>query len=112
MVIITASEHDLVRLIKVISEEARKNEMPCNVVVGKVINDNPLQVQINQRLILSKNQLVVPELLTNHDIVLKIGSTQTTYKMINALKLNDELIMIADEGGQTYYVIDRKGVIN
>lgn len=99
----------MIRIIKEISERARENSMPCDIFEGKVINDNPLQVQINQRLILEKSQLIIPQRLTRHTVQLYVGNVPTNYEYRNQLKLNDELILISAQGGQKFLVVDRKG---
>lgn len=58
---------------------------------------------------LTKAQLVVPEHLTNYEVGLKLksGGTKQTYIVYGALKKGDTVVLVREQGGQKYIVIDR-----
>jgi hypothetical protein len=123
--------NDLVRLIKKAAIDAIEARKPVNVCYGKVINANPLKIVVEQKFILEKSQLVlcrnVTEFTTNitmnwtserawnydgdtillthsHDIK---GKKQITVH--NGLVVGDKVILIRQQGGQKYIVLDRIG---
>lgn len=85
---------EFVKVIKKTSVEAVEATKPVNVFFGKVVSVSPLEINVEQKLILGRLQLIVAERLIKEQ-----------------LKKNDEVILIRQQGGQKYVVIDRIGVI-
>ena len=147
---------DLVRLIKKAALDAVEASKPCNILFGTVTSVSPLQINVEQKMILTSAQLVLSRNVTNYKVKFEIdsetedsgdidlthshnysGKTETynshthdysgttesnsvtitthshkfkgTKEMTikNALKVNDEVIMVRMQGGQKYVVIDR-----
>ena len=82
-------ETNLTQLIKRISEEARKAKKPADVLTGVVTSTSPFQVRISARLELTEDFLII---------------TQTAKD--NAAE-NDKVLLISQEGGQRYAVVDK-----
>lgn len=106
---------------------------PTDLVFGKVISESPLKIKVDQKLILSTAQLVLARDVTDYEIEMEPNPshwTETTsggsdlalfashkheYKgrkkfiVYNALKKDEEVIMVRMSGGQKYVVIDRIG---
>lgn len=124
---------DLLKLIKKTSMDAFIASQPANMVFGKVISISPLKIQVDQKLILTSAQLVLSRNVTdyilsvtmnystenksggsgdssfaNHQHEIKGTKTMTVH---NALKVNEEVIMMQVSGGQKYIVIDRTGKV-
>ena len=124
---------DLVESMKKAALEAVGNSDPCCIMYGKVISTSPLQIQVNTKLILEENQLVLTRNVTNYTIGIS-GSTNsngghkhedsiggettsngghshgiTSLTILNALKAGEEVILIRQAGGQEYIVLDRVG---
>ena len=123
--------NDLVRLIKKAAIDAIEARKPVNVCYGKVINANPLKIVVEQKFILEKSQLVlcrnVTEFTTNitmnwasesawnyegNTILLSHSHNIKGRKQItvhNGLVVGEKVILIRQQGGQKYIVLDRIG---
>lgn len=124
---------DLVESIKKAALEAVENNDPSCVMYGKVIQASPLQIQVNVKLILQAEQLVLTRNVTDYTVNVSAstgyggghkhedslgGETTsngshshgiTSLKILNALKVGEEVILIRQAGGQEYIVLDRVG---
>lgn len=124
---------DLVESIKKAALEAVENNDPSCVMYGKVIQVSPLQIQVNVKLILQAEQLVLTRNVTDYSVNVSAstgyggghkhedslgGETTsngshshgiTSLKILNALKVGEEVILIRQAGGQEYIVLDRVG---
>ena len=83
---------ELVKLIKQVAVDAVNAAKPVEVVFGKVKSVSPLQITVDQKMTLGKNQLIL---------------TERTAKC--ELTAGDQLILIRQQGGQKYIVLDRIG---
>lgn len=122
----------LVTLIKRISNEARDAEKPVEICFGKVQSISPLQILVDQKLLLEAEQLVLARNVTEYQIDITTLSWLTENRsggggdaafashnhdivgrksiiVHNALIVGDEVILIREQGGQRYIVIDRVG---
>ena len=101
---------------------------------GTVISENPLKIKVEQRLILSANQLILTRSVTDYKTEVTVdwiseetGRTGTDSRndfyshshgikgrkeiiIHNGLKVNDGVILARMQGGQKYLVIDKAGV--
>lgn len=124
---------DLVESIKKAALEAVENNDPSCVMYGKVIQTSPLQIQVNVKLILQAEQLVLTRNVTDYTVNVSastgyggghkhedsLGGETTSngshshsissIKILNALKVGEEVILIRQAGGQEYIVLDRVG---
>lgn len=82
---------NLVQLIKQAAMDAFYASKPCNTYIGKVTKASPLKISIGQKLVLDDDFLDVCERLTEE----------------KTLKKNDRVLLIRQQGGQKYAVIDR-----
>ena len=64
--------NDLLKIIKQAAVNAVDVSKPVNIVFGVVISTSPLQIQIEQKLTLGKNQLVIAKHLTNYSTTMNI----------------------------------------
>jgi hypothetical protein len=90
-------------IIKKASLGAVGNTNPVAFSYGMVTDTAPLQIQVDQRFILSGNALVLPESvseskleLNGQEIVLRRG-----------LETGDRVLLVRMQGGQSYIVLDR-----
>lgn len=111
---------DLVKAVGQIARNAVEASMPTTVMVGRVENESPLTVIVEQRLTLTQKQLIVPERLTSHAV---IASVDTTTEMTeghqhsisgdkkitlqSSLGSGDFVLLLRMQGGQKYVVLDR-----
>lgn len=120
----------LIEALKQVSTEAVAAGNPTSVVYGKVISDDPLKIQIDNKIILDEAFLVltrnVQDFEVDFDIDFKdekeIGTiiidngehylNRIKYKkgkakIRNAMKKGDLAIMVQQQGGQKYIVVDK-----
>ena len=128
--------HDASELTKAMKRAALdvlEASKPVNVCFGQVVSKSPLKINVEQKMVLGQNQLILSRNVTDfktlvtvqwetekknggsgdssfashtHDIV---GEKEITIH--NALEVGDEVILIRQQKGQKYVVIDRIGVI-
>ncbi|MDU5141056.1 MAG: DUF2577 domain-containing protein [Paenibacillus dendritiformis] len=79
----------LVDLIKKISLGALEASNPVAVLFGIVTKANPLEVNVEQRLIIQSDFLIIPESLRDR------------------LKNGDKVILLRVQGGQDFVILDR-----
>lgn len=79
---------NLVQLIKQCAMDAFRASKPCNTYIGKVAKINPLKISVDQKMILDADFL---------DICESLGE----------LKKGDIVLLIRQQGGQKYTVVDR-----
>ncbi|MGG1635005.1 DUF2577 domain-containing protein [Paenibacillus sp. FSL K6-3182] len=77
---------------------------PLAVMVGKVIQINPLEVNVDQRFTLSEDFLIIPESLVKYEVEL-----QTSEKLVirTGLEAGDAVLMLRVQGGQQFVVLDK-----
>lgn len=124
---------DLVKVIKKTAVDAVNASKPANMVFGKVICEKPLQIKVDQKLILTSAQLVLARDVTDYEVTMEPIPSHWTedasggsgveaysahkheykgkkiFKVYNALKNGEEVILMQLAGGQKYIVIDRIG---
>lgn len=103
--------NDFVKVIKKIAVDAINASKPTDVVFGKVISETPLKIKVDQKLILTERQLVLARDLTDYEIEMEMEPYEgrKKFRVYNALKNDEKVIMIQVSGGQKYIVIDRIG---
>lgn len=141
---------ELVKVMKKAAIDAVESTKPVNVYFGTVINASPLQINVEQKMLLGKNQLILSRNVTdfkttvtvqwktesalsthnhmvkgkdssNDDIDLTTGDKNLRHEhdivgqkeitVHNQLKKGEEVILIRQQEGQKYIVIDRIGVM-
>ena len=100
---------EFLKLIKQAAVEAVEAGNPAAICYGQVTSVSPLKIFVDQKMTLGSAQLVVPEHLTDYDVdfKLKSGGTKQTYIVHGALKSGDKVLLVREQGGQKYIVIDR-----
>ena len=129
----------LVKVMKQAGVEATTASGPVNICFGKVMSVEPIQVLVDQKMTLGAAQLVLTRNVTDYEVEVTVEweteeeiSTHThavgdiesdvnqqkhkhdiinKKKMVihNSLVEGDELVLIRQQGGQKYIVIDRVG---
>ncbi|OYO91837.1 uncharacterized protein DUF2577 [Lachnotalea glycerini] len=114
---------DMNKAIKQVAMAAVNESEPATFLYGTVTSVSPLQIQVEQKLLLSKEFLVLTKNVINYEAEIEIDwSTESEtctaahehkitgkkkVKVLNALKSNDKVILLKQQGGQMYLVIDR-----
>lgn len=84
----------LIQLIKRISRDERKASLPTNIITGKVTSVKPLKIKITSKIILDSDFFYTTETFSE-----KIKEDK--------VKINDKVVMIRADGGQSYLIIDK-----
>ena len=117
---------DLVECMKMAALDAVRNSNPLCIVFGVVTKESPLEITVNQKLILQDKlgQLIFTRNVTEYEIEVTpdawptntagehphshiIPKDKVKIKIHNGLKKDDVVIMFRQEGGQKYIIMDR-----
>lgn len=79
----------LLEVLKKVALNTMEASQPADYVFGVVTQKTPLKIKVEQKMELSKAQLVLCERVT-------------------PLEKDDEVVLMKKKGGQQYLVIDRK----
>ena len=85
---------NLMESMRQIAANERRAALPMTICFGKVIALSPFRVQIDQKLVLTKEFFIV-----------KSGVSTSSFKV------GDVLILFRNEGGQKYLIFDKKGAL-
>ncbi|OPA76616.1 hypothetical protein BVG16_15655 [Paenibacillus selenitireducens] len=94
---------NLLELIKKAASDAVYAASPVNVVFGTVINTSPIEINVDQRLSLTEEFLVVAESTQE----LKVEIEGKEYEIRRGLQRGDIVLLLRVQGGQQYVVLDR-----
>lgn len=103
---------DAVKLMKAIKRaavEAVKATKPVEVCFGKVTEKAPLKILVEQKMILGEAQLVLSRNVTDHVTYSGRAGGDIQTEIRNGLAAGDEVILLRQQGGQKYIVVDRVG---
>lgn len=113
---------DVLKVMKMMSQEVESSQVGSDVFFGEVTKSKPLEILVEQKLLIKEDNLAVAEHLTDYETKIKLewqwseGEDITSHpvvkkdtwmKVYNALKVGDQVILIRRKGGQLYVVIDR-----
>ena len=85
---------NLLESMRQIAANERQAALPMTICFGKVIALSPFRVQVDQKLVLTKEFFIV-----------KSGVSASSFKV------GDVLILFRNEGGQKYLIFDKKGAL-
>ena len=119
----------LIEALKQVSSEVVQAGNPTSVIYGKVISKHPLKIQVNNKLILDESFLVLTKNVLDHKVkftmdfrgeepgkitingeqnVLDKMEYKKGYAIIkNGLNVGDTAIMVQQQGGQKFVVVDK-----
>lgn len=98
----------LAEAIKLLAQQQNDGTYPTAVLFGTVKAINPLKVQIDSKLIVGEF-LVVAERLTKHEVEAEQGYNKGKMIIDNSLKADDKVIVLRQQGGKKYIILDRIG---
>lgn len=99
--------NDFLIAIKKAAIEAVEAGKPVSLAFGKVVAVNPLKINIEQKMALGKEQLILCKHLTERNIDMTINGDRETVTVHEQLKNGEEVILMRMQGGQKYLVLDR-----
>ena len=119
--------NEFLRLIKKAAVEAVEAGKPAALLFGKVTSSSPLKVNVEQKMTLTKEQLILTRNVTDyktevtvdwksedvndessevtphsHDIT---GKKEVTIH--NSLSVGDDVVLLRMQGGQKFLIIDK-----
>lgn len=97
----------LVKVMKQAGTEAVDANCPVAVCFGNVTSAAPLKVLVDQKMTLGSAQLVLTRNVTNHEDAVIIDGVKKTMTTNNALKNGEEVVLLRQQGGQKYVIIDK-----
>lgn len=125
----------IAKKIKKAAIEAQESTKPVEICFGKVTSASPLKILVEQKLPLGEGQLILTRNVTNFKTYITGGNVKNYYytgndtdggtapvvpshvhaigkvqiTVHNGLVVGDEVILIRQQGGQKYIVVDRIG---
>ncbi len=111
---------DIIQIIKKAALSAIENSSPTSIMYGVVTNIKPLEIQVEQKLLLTSEFITLTKNVIDYETEITINSNteeenlnsnQITEKkkiiIHNGLKQNDKVILLQQQGGQKFIVIDK-----
>jgi hypothetical protein len=95
------------QVLKRIAREERESADLCKVLIGTVTSANPLKIKISQKIELDEDFLVVCQNVTDHTQKIVLDGVTKEITVKNGLKKGEKVLLGMENGGQTYFVIDR-----
>ena len=109
--------HDLIKEIALKAVESAK---PSGIFYGTVVSTSPLKIQLEQKIILDAEFLILTSLVRDFSISMTVDhSTESeiehihqvmgtkTFRLHLGLRQNEKVILLRVQGGQQYLVLDR-----
>ncbi|MFV0520098.1 MAG: DUF2577 domain-containing protein [Lachnospirales bacterium] len=119
--------------IKQIALSVIDSNKPVNVVYGKVTKVSPLEITVDSKLILTEKFLVLCREVTEYEVDMTVDHLtehraggggdaefeshnhaykgRKTFLVHKGLLVGEEVVMIREQEGQRFLVIDRKGAL-
>ena len=130
-----ADANELVETLKRAAVEAMQATKPVNVYFGEVVSAAPLKINVEQKMMLGEKQLILSRNVTNFKTSITEGNIKNYYytgsttdsgtapvspshvhavgkieiTVHNGLVVGDEVILIRQQEGQKFIVLDRIG---
>lgn len=98
----------LIQTIKQAAIEAVEQSSPVGITYGIVTKINPLEINIEQRMNISADFILLTTNVINKETEISINDGAKNKTIIfNALKAGDKVLLLRVQGGQKYIVLDR-----
>lgn len=98
----------LVKLVKQAAVEANEANGPVRVCYGVVTSASPLEISVDQKLILKSGQLMLTNSVRDYEAEMDDPQHgKIKYKVYLKLKAGEKVILLRCDGGQKYVVLDR-----
>ena len=103
-----ADEGDIIEVMKKAAMGAVAASQPAKFVYGKVTRAKPLEVAVNEKLTLPAHHLRLTQHLTEYRVLAKMGTGGYQYMTIdNKLRVGDKVVLLKNQGGNGFLIIDR-----
>lgn len=109
--------------------EALESSKPVNILFGTVLSTSPLKIQVDQKSIYTSKMLILTRNVTDFEVDMTVNHTtedkgggsgaaayeahkhayvgKKTFKVHNALKAGEKVLLIRVQQGKKFVVIDR-----
>lgn len=114
MISLRSMEDILIEFQKIVQGVLNAQKL-CTIVYGTVVSVEPLEVYVDQKLTLKKDQLKLTRAVMDYEVDMtvehetEIGGRKK-FKIHNGLIDGDKVTMIRAHGGQQYLIIDKEVV--
>lgn len=98
---------NIIEIIKKVALDAIEESNPCTVLYGTVTGINPLKINIEQRLTLDKDHLLLTDNVKDYDVDVTNIKGKQKVTIHNDLKIGEKVLLLRIQGGQKYLVLDR-----
>ena len=124
-----AKEQEFLKIIKQAALDVVQYSKPCDFCIGVVANENPLLIQLDQKLTLTEDFLLLARNVTDYTVIMQVDHTTETefggncsehckehhhdyigekeFIVKNHLKKGQTVILTQLPGGQRSIVLDR-----
>ncbi len=99
----------LVEALKKAAIKAVEARKPVNVYFGEVVGTSPLRINVEQKITLGEKQLVLSRNVTDHRVPVTWAAGKTEVTVRNGLAAGDLVILVRQQEGQRFIVLDRVG---
>jgi hypothetical protein len=99
----------MIEVIKKAALEAVKASSPTAIVYGTVVSEDPLKINIEQKLTLDSDHLLLTDNVRDYNVDLKLsdGGILQNYTVQNSLKKDEQVLLLQLQGGQKYVIMNR-----
>lgn len=111
---------DMLELIKLAAMGAVNASKPVSLVFGEVTGVSPLEISVEQRLVLNAEQLVLTSNVRDYELEMTVshftGESDSHFHIYegrkkflvhNGLAVGDCVMMLQMQGGQNFVVLDK-----
>lgn len=95
-----------VEVVKQAAAEAVQAGKPVELRYGTVVKPAPLEIKVDQKVTLKGDMLVLTRNVTDFEMETQGGGH---IDVKNALKVGERVLMLREQGGKRYVVLDRLG---
>jgi hypothetical protein len=99
----------MIEVIKKAALDAVKASSPTAIVYGTVVSINPLKINIEQKLTLDSDHLLLTDNVRDYSTEIKLdnGGASQNYTVQNSLKKDEQVLLLQLQGGQKYVIMNR-----
>lgn len=94
-------------LIKQINKRGGYDSEYADLTFGTVLSDEPLKVQLSEKITLTAPFLIVGQSVTDYKQKMIIDGATKEVTIKNALKKGDKVAMFRLDGGQQFYILEK-----
>ncbi len=83
------ADENILGVLKKIVLDVNEASKPVNIVFGTVISESPLKIQVSQKLILNKKQLILTRNVTDYEVNMSIDHETETFTYSHKHSIDD-----------------------